>query len=574
LDTALKGEPKGTRFSATESPGMGGLPVTMSRVEFVFPTLTQAQLQRVAARGRTRAIARGDVLIEPGDLPVPFLVVSRGQLETVRLGSAGEAVLAVSEAGQFTGEIGTLTGRRAMFRVRASKGGEVIELDRRQMLALVQTDAELGEILMRAFVLRRAELVASGTSDAVLIGSAHSAATLRIKEFLVRNGYPHAYIDLDRDPGAQTLLDGFHVGVADVPVLVCRNQIILRNPTNQQVAECLGLNDPIDPAQIRDLVVIGAGPSGLASAVYGASEGLDVLVLETSAPGGQAGSSSRIENYLGFPTGISGQELAAAAYSQAEKFGAQVLIASGVRLSCDRKPYAVELDNGTRIQARAIVIASGAEYRKLPLENLAQFEGAGIYYGATFVEAQLCEGEEAIVVGGGNSAGQAAVFLAQRASRVHVLVRSGGLAESMSRYLIRRIEETPTIVLHPYTEIAALEGGEHLESVTWRDNQTGEAERHAIRHVFLMTGGAPNTKWIDGCVVLDDNGFVKTGPDLAPEDLSAAHWPLARRPFLLESSLPGVFAVGDVRAGSVKRVASAVGEGSISVSFVHQVLRD
>jgi thioredoxin reductase (NADPH) len=296
--------------------------------------------------------------------------------------------------------------------------------------------------------------------------------------------------------------------------------------------------------------------------------------VETNSPGGQAGSSSRIENYLGFPTGISGQELAARAYSQAEKFGAQTLIAAGTRLGCERKPHIIEVDNGARIPARSVVIATGAEYRKLPLSNLSRFEGAGIYYSATFVEAQLCGEDEVIVVGGGNAAGQASVFLAQTAKRVYVLIRSGGLAETMSRYLSRRIEETPAIKLMPHTEIVALEGQDHLESVRWRNNQTGDIEERSIQHVFLMMGGTPNTAWLDNCVVLDSKGFIKTGSDLSPEDLSSAHWPLTRAPFLLETSVPGVLAVGDVRGGSVKRVASAVGEGSIAISFVHQILQE
>lgn len=323
------------------------------------------------------------------------------------------------------------------------------------------------------------------------------------------------------------------------------------------------------------MVIVGAGPAGLAAAVYAASEGLDVLVLETNAPGGQAGSSSKIENYLGFPTGISGQELAARAYTQAQKFGAQLIIAQGAkRLACDRKPYAIEIDNGLRVPARSVIIATGAEYRRLSLENLSRFEGAGVYYGATFIEAQLCRGEEVIVVGGGNSAGQAAVFLAQTSRRVHILVRSDGLTESMSRYLIRRIEETPAIVLRPHTELTALEGGDHLERVRWRNNKTGNIETHDIRHVFVMTGAVPNIRWLDGCVALDGKGFIKTGPNLSPEDLAAARWPLARAPYLLETSLPGVFAVGDVRGGNIKRVASAVGEGSIAIAFVHQVLHE
>jgi thioredoxin reductase (NADPH) len=551
-----------------------GLPLTSSRIEKIFPKLTPAQIRRVAAHGHMRAVERGEVLVEQGDTPVPFFVVITGELEIVRPSAAYETLVTVHGSGQFTGEVNTLSGRRSFFRVRATKPGKVIELDHQHMLTLVQTDAELGEILMRAFILRRVELVAAGVGDIVLIGSTHSAGTLRIKEFLMRNGHPYSYIDLERDPDVQNLLDSFQISASEIPVLICQGQVVLRNPGNQQIADCLGFNESIDQTQVRDLVVIGAGPSGLAAAVYGASEGLDVLVLETSSPGGQAGSSSRIENYLGFPTGISGQELAARAYLQAQKFGAEMLMAKATRLVCDRKPYVIEVESGARISARTVVIATGAQYRRLPLENLSRFEGAGVYYGATFVEAQLCGGEEVIVVGGGNSAGQAAVFLAQTAKRVHMLVRSTGLAESMSRYLIRRIEKSPTIVFRPQTEIVALEGGDHLYSVHWRNGQTGQTEQHEISHVFVMTGADPNTRWLNGCVALDAKGFIKTGPDLSPENLSAADWPLTRQPYLLETSLPGVFAVGDVRGGSIKRVASAVGEGSIAISVVHKVLQE
>ncbi len=551
-----------------------GLPLSNSRVEQVFPTLTPAQIRRIATHGRMRVLHPGEVLVEQGDSAVPFFVVISGELEVLRPSGIDETLVTVHAPGQFTGEVSTLSGRRALFRLRAATAGEVIELDRQHLLALVQTDAELGEIVMRAFILRRVELVAVGLGDVVLVGSTHSAGTLRIKEFLMRNGHPYSYIDLERDPEVQNLLDGFHIAASDIPVVICRGKLVLRNPTNQQVADCLGFNESIDQTQMRDLVIIGGGPAGLAAAVYGSSEGLDVLVLETSSPGGQAGSSSRIENYLGFPTGISGRELAGRAYTQAEKFGAQMLLVRGTRLTSERKPYHVEVESGARIPARAIVIATGAEYRKPPLANLSRLEGAGIYYGATFLEAQLCSGEEVIVVGGGNSAGQAAVFLAGTAKRVHLLVRSAGLADTMSRYLIRRIEETPTIVLRPHTEIVTLEGGDYLESVRWRNKETGQAEEHKIRHVFVMAGAVPNTRWLDGCVTLDAKGFIKTGPVLSPDDLSAAHWPLARPPYLLETSLPGVFAVGDVRGGSIKRVASAVGEGSIAISFVHQVLQE
>ncbi len=500
--------------------------------------------------------------------------MTRGKAEIVRADNSTESV-AVLGPGTFTGETTLISGRRALVRIRASEPGEVIEVDRDQLLGLVQTDSELGELMMRTFILRRVELIALGAGDVILIGSSHSAGTLRVQEFLTRNGHPHAYIDLDRDTGVQELLDRFGVSVADVPVVICRGELVLRSPTNQQIADCLGFNEAIEQTRVRDVVIVGAGPAGLAAAVYGASEGLDVLVLESNAPGGQAGSSSRIENYLGFPTGISGQELAGRAYAQAQKFGAQILITkSAARLTCDRRPYAIEIDTGGRVTARTVIIAAGAEYRRLPLANLSQFEGAGVYYGATFVEAQVCKGEEVMVVGGGNSAGQAAVFLAQTAKRVRILVRSGGLAESMSRYLIRRIEENPAIELRTHAEIAALEGTDHLERVRWRDTATGATESQAIEHVFVMTGAAPNTRWLEGCVSLDSSGFVKTGPALLPEDLAAAHWPLSRKPHLLETSLPGVFAVGDVRGGNVKRVASAVGEGSIAVAFVHQVLRE
>lgn len=550
------------------------LPVTLSRVEQVFPTLTSAQINRIAAQGHMRTMQRDEVLVEQGDSAVPFFVVVSGEIEIVRPLGAVETLIAVFGPGQFTGEVNMLSRRRALFRMRVAQSGEVIELDRQQILALVQNDAEIGEIVMRAFILRRVELMAAGMGDAVLLGSNHSADTLRIKEFLMRNGHPYSYMDLEKDPDVQSLLDTFHITASEIPVVIFRGRLVLRNPTNQQVAEALGFNEAVDQTHLRDLIIVGAGLSGLAAAVYGASEGLDVLVLEASSPGGQAGSSSRIENYLGFPTGISGQELAARAYSQAQKFGTEILIANATRLACDRKPYVVELENGARVPGHAILIATGAEYRRPLLENLSRFEGVGIYYGATFVEAQLCGGDEVVVVGGGNSAGQAAVFLAQTATRVHMVVRSAGLAESMSRYLIRRIEETPIIVLRPHTEIVSLEGGDHLESVRWRNSQTGETEEHKISHVFIMTGAVPNTRWLEGCLALDTKGFIKTGPDLSPEDLSAAHWPLSRPPYLLETSVPTVFAAGDVRSGSLKRVASAVGEGSAAISFVHQVLRE
>ena len=552
------------------------IPLTgKSQAERMFPTFTPAQLARIAARGRSRRIAEGEILFEVGDPAPSFFAVVAGQVEILRWSEGTDELVALHGPGQFTGEVNMLSGRRSLVRARVREAGEVIELDRETLLGLIQTDSQLSEILMRAFILRRVELITQGFGDVVVIGSVHCAGTLRVKEFLTRNVHPYTYVDLDQDADVQTLLDRFHVTEADVPVVVCRGELVLRNPSNEEIATCLGFNATIDAAQIHDLVVVGAGPAGLAAAVYAASEGLDVVIIEEDAPGGQAGSSSKIENYLGFPTGISVQALAGRAFAQAQKFGAGVQIArSATALGCECRPYAVAIGEGTRLRARTVVIASGAEYRKPDLPNLARFEGVGVYYAATFMEAQLCANDEVIVIGGGNSAGQAAVFLAQTARRVHVLVRSAGLAQTMSRYLIRRIEEHPAIELHVHTELIEVEGESHLERIRWRDNRSGETEARNIRHVFILAGAIPATQWLDGCLALDERNFVKTGADLSPDELERARWPLTRPPYLLETTLPGVFAVGDVRAGNVKRVASAVGEGSIAVSFVHRVLAE
>src|SRR6202521_4998669 len=526
-------------MSAAGPSGVGG------RIDATFPALTPAQLTRLAACATRREVRGGEVLYEPGAAAVSFYAVESGEVELTRPVAAGEARVSLLASGQFTGEVNILSGRPPIVRARVNVAGEVIELPREQLLALLQTDAELGEIFMRAFILRRTELVAGGLGD------------------------------LDLDSGVQELLDRLHVAAVDVPVLICRGEVVLRNPTNAQIADCLVFNDAIDQGRVRDLVVVGAGPAGLSAAVYAASEGLDVLVVETSSPGGQAGASSRIENYLGFPNGISGQELAARAYVQAQKFGAQVVIARSARsLVCNRRPYSLVLDEGPPVPTRAVILATGAEYRRLAVDNLARFEGAGVYYGATFMEAQLCRGEEVIVVGGGNSAGQAAVFLAQSAKHVHLLVRAEGLAESMSRYLVRRIESSPRITLRTRSEIVALEGDDHLERVRWRGQRREETESRDVRHIFVMTGAVPSTQWLAGCVALDAKGFVKTRFTLTPEDPAAARWPLPRPPHLLESSLPAVFAVGDVRADNLKRVAAAVGEGSIAVALVHRALQE
>jgi thioredoxin reductase (NADPH) len=495
--------------------------------------------------------------------------VLEGEIEVLAPHGATEAIITVHGRHEFTGEVTLLTGRRALVRGLARTQTRVLRLEPAQFRSIVQTDAELSEIIMRAFILRRMGLFLESVSNVVVLGSRHSATTLRLQEFLTRNGYPHRYVDVDSEPEVQALLDDFHVHVADVPVLICGERV-LRNPSNAEVAECLGLNGPIVSDSVLDVVIVGAGPAGLAAAVYAASEGLEVLVVEATAPGGQAGTSSKIENYLGFPTGISGQALAQRALIQAEKFGARLTIArSAVDLHCDRLPYRVELEGGETVSARAIVIATGAEYRKLEIPDLDRYEGVGVYYGASYIEAQRCTAEEVIVVGGGNSAGQAATFLSQTSQHVHVLIRGPSLAASMSRYLIRRIEDTPNITLHTNTRIVALSGSVSLEEVTWETD--GVRTVAPIRHVFSMTGAKPNTDWLRGCLQLDDKGFVVTGVDLGVGNLVTG----ATRPsYQFETSLRNVFAVGDVRAGSVKRVASSVGEGSACVQVIHRAIAE
>ena len=547
----------------------------VERREQMFPRLSPAQMSRIAAVGERRTVRAGEILSELGEQRTRFFVVIDGAIAVVQPVDGREEPITVLGPGEFTGEINMLSARRALVRARAVGDGSIVVVDRDPLRALVQTDAELSEILVRAFILRRVALVARGVSGLVLIGSQHSARTLRLREFLSRNNQPFTYHDVERDPDVQTLLDRFQIGVDDVPVVVCEGGQVLRSPSIETLAAGLGLSADVDAGATRDVVIVGAGPAGLAAAVYAASEGLDVLVLEATAPGGQAGSSSRIENYLGFPAGVSGQELAGRALMQAEKFGTEVAIARrAVALDCSSAPYTVRLASGELVRTRTVVIASGARYRKPALPDLARFEGAGIMYSATHVEAQLCKEEEVAVVGGGNSAGQAAVFLAQSSASVNVLVRDKGLVETMSRYLIRRIDDSPNIVLRARTQIEALEGADRLERVRWRELDTGACETRAIRHLFLMTGADPNTAWLQGCVALDDKRFVKTGADLGPDELDAARWPLGRRPEPLESSRPGVFAVGDVRSGSVKRVAAAVGEGSACVQLIHRALRE
>ena len=544
-------------------------PESPEQTEAMFPKLDDGQIARLASFGRQHDAQAHEVILEPGDLHRGIFVVLSGTIEVIRVSGGDETVLHVLGPGEFTGDVNLLSGRGTLIRCRAVEASTLLEIDRANLRHIMQTDAALGEIFLNAFLLRRAFLISNSVGDAVLIGSNHSSDTLRLREFLARNGQPHTYLDVEVDPEVQTVLDQFGVPLADIPVLICRGTVALRNPSNSEAAACLGLNAGIDQADVSDVIVVGAGPSGLAAAVYGASEGLKVLVLEKNAPGGQAGSSSRIENYLGFPMGISGQELSNRAFVQAEKFGAHIAIAQSARgLKTSQPPYTVELDDGGSARGRTVIIAAGSRYRRLDLPNLAQFEGVGVYYGATHIEATICRDEEVAVVGGGNSAGQAAVFLAGTAKHVYLVVRGPCLAKTMSRYLISRIEASPGITLMAWTRIEALEGDTRLKRVLLHNTQTGASDSRDIQHVFMMTGADPNTEWLRGSLALDAKGFIKTGVEVQDG------WPLRRPPYLLETSRPGVFAVGDIRSASVKRVASAVGEGSMVVQFVHKVLAE
>jgi thioredoxin reductase (NADPH) len=540
----------------------------------MFPKLSPAQIARLQTHARRVDTHGGEVLSEPGTRHKRVLVVLAGEIDVMLPDPQDEELITTLGPGEFTGELSTLRGVAGLTRIRVREAGSVLAIEDQDLRRVIAVDAELSELIMRAFILRRMGLVSTGKGEVMLIGSRHSAGTLRLREFLTRNAHPYSSLDVDEEADVQALLERFHVAADELPVVIGHCGRVFRNPGIADIARYLDMNPTIDAAAVHDLVVVGAGPAGLAAAVYAASEGLDVVVVEAMAFGGQAGSSSKIENYLGFPTGISGQALAGRAFVQAQKFGARILVAStALRLDCSRRPYAVELDDGRALKTRTIIIASGAEYRMPQIEDLERFVGLGIYHAATHLEAKLCDGQEAAIVGGGNSAGQAAVFLANGCRHVHILVRGEGLADSMSSYLIRRIEESPRITLHTRTQITSFHGNGSLQKLTWR-RAGSDAETRDIAHVFLMTGAVPNTRWLEGCVALDGKKFVRTGSGLKPDELAAAGWSLARAPHLLETSAPGVFAVGDVRSGSVKRVASAVGEGSICVSLVHEALRE
>ena len=538
-----------------------------------FPVLDEAQFGVLSQYGQRQSYQAGQVLFREGERHIPMFVILSGHVAIERNTVDGPRQIATHGPGAFTGEVGTLAGRGAIATARAREACEVLLIDEPALRRLVVAEAELSEIIMRAFILRRVALIEDKCGGVILIGSRHSSETLRLREFLARNGQPVAYFDLDLHEAAHGMLARFNVTADDIPVLVSANGTALKNPSNRAAADALGFSPDVLNGKNYDVVVAGAGPAGLAAAVYAASEGLTVAVLDMKAPGGQAGTSSKIENYFGFPTGISGQALAGRGLSQARKFGAEVAVpVEVVRLECagtdgsGTPQYCIELDNGERIATRALIIATGARYRKPALPGLERYEGRGVYYGASFMEATLCASKEVIVVGGGNSAGQAAVFLTAHASHVHVMVRGPGLAASMSHYLIQRLQSAHNVTLHTETSIVELAGAEDLALVRCQRG-TDAVEDYAVEHLFLFLGAEPNTAWLNDCVALDGNRFVLTGPAIP-----AQKWRLSRAPYFLETSQPGIFAVGDVRSGSVKRVATAVGEGAAAIQALHAVL--
>ncbi|WP_027173213.1 FAD-dependent oxidoreductase [Methylobacterium sp. 10] len=534
------------------------------RAAQTFPRLGAEMGDRVAGYGREETLPAGTLIFARGQRRVDFFLVLAGRIEMFETDHEGAArVIVVHTEGQFTGELDLFNDREILVSGRTVVETRVARIDRLAFRRLVTAEPDIGEIIMRAFILRRVGLIRHGRGGVVLIGPGHQRETLRLERFLVRNAYPHRILDTASDPASRNALEGFGLTEDDLPVVIAPGAAVMRAPTNAALADALGLTEAIDPGRVYDVAVIGAGPAGLAAAVYAASEGLDTIVIEGLAPGGQAGTSSKIENYLGFPTGISGQALAGRAQVQAQKFGARLAISRmATGLDCGGSPFRVILEDGTAVPARAIIAATGARYRRLDLPRYAHFEGQGIHYAATAMEAQLCAGEGVIVVGGGNSAGQAAMFLSRTVAHVHLLVRATGLAATMSDYLVQRIASSPRITLHTQTEITALVGDDTLTSVTWIDRASGVSETKAIGNVFVMIGAVPNTGWLADCLGLDAKGFVPTG--LRSDGMPA--------PSPYATVVPGLYAVGDVRAGSVKRVASGVGEGSVVVQAVHGFL--
>jgi thioredoxin reductase (NADPH) len=529
-----------------------------------FPRLSEEMARRVARYGTEEALKAGDLVFERGQRGRDFFLILDGSIEIFDIEDHGKlTVLTVHHARQFTGEMDLFNDRQILISGRAGADSRVVRIKRANFRHLVTGEPDIGEILMRAFILRRVGFIRHAQGGVILVGPGHGGDTLRLQRFMIRNGYPHRQFDTEHDRDAGGFLDCFELTPDQLPVLILPGDVVLRNPSNAVLADALGLTETLDPDFIYDVAVVGAGPAGLAAAVYAASEGLSTIVLESTAPGGQAGTSSKIENYLGFPTGISGQALAGRAQAQAQKFGARLAIARTVNgLDCETRPYRLNLDGRLTVRACAVVVATGARYRKLDLDNFAKYEGQGIHYAATAMEAQLCRGEEVAVVGGGNSAGQAAVFLSRTVRHVHVVVRGSGLAATMSDYLVQRIESSPSITVHPYTEVTALAGDTYLRQVTLTNRNSGAIETRPIANLFLMIGAEPNTEWLNGCLALDAKGFVRTGRDAEDKALAS--------PFATTTA--GIFAVGDVRSGSVKRVASGVGEGSVVVQAIHQFL--
>jgi thioredoxin reductase (NADPH) len=546
-----------------------------SRRAQMFPTLSEAERERLARFGTVVRYRDGERMVEAGSPGPGMFVISRGQVQASRRDGLGHSRPIVEEGpGSFLAEVGQLSGRPALVDIHALGEVEALLIPPERLRALLVAEADLGERIMRALILRRVGLIETGAGGPILVGPPDGADAVRLQGFLARNGHPYSVLDPAHDPEAGELLERYCSSDAELPLAVLPSGAVLKNPSEERLAHALGMLADEAPDTLYDVAVVGAGPGGLATAVYAASEGLRVLVLDAHAFGGQAGASARIENYLGFPTGISGQALAGRAYVQAQKFGAEIAIpsrASALRCEAPGRPLLLELADGRRVRARSVVVASGACYRRPALANLKQFEGRGISYWASPIEGRMCGGEEVLLVGGGNSAGQAAVYLAGHARRVRVLVRGPGLAESMSSYLIERMTASPRIELQLETEVVALEGSRAagLQRVRVRHRPTGREVDHDVRHLFLFIGADPATQWLAGCgVALDAKGFVRTGAEALGED---APW-AERLPMPLESSVPGVFAVGDVRSGSVKRVGGAIGEGAAVVAQVHAYL--
>jgi thioredoxin reductase (NADPH) len=541
--------------------------IVVSEKDIAFPKLTGAQVATLAARGHRRAVHAGEVLFAEGDRGFCFYVVLSGAVEIVERSRGLPHTVAVHQPQEFTGDVDMLTGRAALVAARVAADGDVLELSAAALRAAVDEEPELGELVVKALMMRRSLLLSDGFEGVKIIGSRFSVDAHRLRDFATRNAIPFTWIDLEADPQAEELLRQFNIPAKDTPVVIGREGKFHRRPSIEDLAKCAGLDVAFDPTEVHDLIVVGAGPSGLAAAVYGASEGLDVVVLERLATGGQAGTSARIENYLGFPAGISGAELTRNALLQAQRFGARITVPGTVaKLGIDDGVRLVTLADGSKLRTRCVLVTTGVSYRRLDLPRFAEFEGAGIYYAATDMEARLCRGDDVVVVGAGNSAGQAIVHLSRYARQVHVVVRGDDLGKSMSRYLVDRVEHLENVVIHR----GAVDGDGHLAEVRVRDD-AGTETPLATPALFMFIGADPNTAWLSGCIDLDAKGFVLTGPQLSRRTVGDARWAAAgRAPFLLETSLPGVFAAGDVRSGSVKRCASAVGEGAITVSFVHQ----